>query len=57
MLTKEQIIGKMYGIRAVTDGLIGLVKADGIEPSRALDAIALVITKAMQETAPDSETP
>ena len=55
MLTKEQIVGKMYGIRSVTDGMIGLVKADGIEPGKALDAIALVVTLAMKETAPDPE--
>jgi hypothetical protein len=55
MLTKEQIVGNMYGIRSVTDGMIGLVTADGIEPSKALDAIALVVTLAMRETAQDSE--
>lgn len=59
MLTKEQIVGKMYGIRSVTDGMIGLLKADGIEPDKALNAIALVVAKAMSESTiiPDADYP
>lgn len=49
MLSERQAVGKLYGIRAVIDGMIASIEAKVLTGDKALDTVAAVVAKALRE--------